>query len=72
MPTLHNILLQIAPPEVPVEPSDLKCPKGTPNARFLKFCKVGTRANFCKKKATKNTLPQMLSCPIYDFAKVPT
>ena len=24
-------------------------PRGHPSARFLKFCKVGTRANYCKK-----------------------
>ena len=34
-----------------VKPSYVKFAKGTPSARFLKFCKVGTRANYCKKKA---------------------
>ena len=62
VPTLHNILLQTAPPKVPVEPSYVKFAKGTPSARFLKFCKVGTRANSCKKKARKNTLAPMPSC----------
>ena len=45
---------------MPVKPSYVKFAKGTPSARFLKFCKVGTRANYCKKKARKNTLaPQI-------------
>ena len=61
---------------MPVEPSYVKFAKGTPSARFLKFCKVGTRANCkkkfckvgtransCKKKARKNTLAQMPSYP---------
>ena len=34
---------------MPVKPSYVKFVKGTPSARFLKFCKVGTRANYCKK-----------------------
>ena len=38
---------------MPVKPSYVKFAKGTPSARFLKFCKVGTRANYCKKKARK-------------------
>ena len=38
---------------MPVEPSYVKFAKGTPSARFLKFNKVGTRANSCKKKARK-------------------
>ena len=42
--------------KVPVEPSYVKFAKGTASARFLKVCKVGTRANSCKKKAKKNTL----------------
>ena len=55
MPTKRNILLQTAPLKVPVKPSYVKFAKGTPSARFLKFCKVGTRANYakCKKKAIK-------------------
>ena len=56
-------LLQTAPLKVPVKPSYVKFAKGTPSARFLKFCKVGTRANYCKKKARKNTLAIMPSCP---------
>ena len=44
---------------MPVKPSYVKFAKGTPSARFLKFCKVGTRANYCKKKARKNTLAAM-------------
>ena len=63
LPTEHNILLQTATPKVPVESSYVKFAKGTHSARFLKFCKVGTRANSCKKKARKNTLPEMPSCP---------
>ena len=57
---------------MPVKPSYVKFAKGTPSTRFLKFCKVGTRANYCKKKARKNTLAPMPSCPNYDFLKVPT
>ena len=38
---------------MPVKPSYVKFGKGTPSARFLKFCKVGTRENSCKKKARK-------------------
>ena len=63
VPILQNILLQTAPLKVPVKPSYVKFAKGTPSARFLKFCKVGTRGNYCKKKARKNTLVPMLSCP---------
>ena len=63
VPTRHNILLQTAPLKVPVEPSYVKFAKRTPSARFLKFCKVGSRSNCCKKKARKNTLAQMSSCP---------
>ena len=61
----QNILLQTfcAPLKVPVKPSYVKFAKGTPSARFLKFCKVGTRGNYCKKKARKNTLAPMPSCP---------
>ena len=53
------------------KPRLLKCPwsramsnlpRGSPSARFLKFCKVGTRENYCKKKAIKNTLAPMPSC----------
>ena len=57
---------------MPVELSYVKFAKGTPSARFLKFCKVKTRANSCKKKARKNTLARMLSCRNYDFLQVPT
>ena len=46
---------------MPVKPSYVKFAKGTPSARFLKFCKVGTRGNSCKKKARKNTLAPMSS-----------
>ena len=46
-------MLQTAPLKVPVKPSYVKFAKGTPSARFLKFCKVGTSANYCKKKARK-------------------
>ena len=48
---------------MPVRPSYVKFARGTPSTRFLKFCKVGTRANYCKKKAKKKTLAPMLSCP---------
>ena len=72
VPTWQNILLQTAPPKVPVKPSYVKFAKGTPSARFLKFCKVGTRGNPCKKKARKNTLAPMPSRPNYDFLQVPT
>ena len=65
-------MLQIAPLKVPVKPSYVKFAKGTPSARFLKFCKVGTRENYCKKKAIENTLAPMPSCLNYDFLKVPT
>ena len=57
---------------MPVKPSYVKFAKGTPSAHFLKFCKVGTRANYCKKKARKNTLAPMPSCPNLDFLKVLT
>ena len=57
---------------MPVKPSYVKFAKGTPSARFLKFCKVGTRENYCKKKARKNTLAPMPSCLDYNFLKVPT
>ena len=53
---------ETAPLKVPVKPSYVKFAKGTPSARFLKFCKVGTRGNYCKKKARKNTLAPMPSC----------
>ena len=46
-------MLQTAPPKVPVKPSYVKFAKGTPSARFLKFCKVGTRENSRKKKTRK-------------------
>ena len=57
---------------MPVKPSYVKFAKATPSARFLKFCKVRTRANYCKKKARKNTLAPMPSCPNKYFLKVPT
>ena len=57
---------------MPVKPSYVKFAKETPSARFLKFCKVGTRGNSCKKKARKNTLAPMPSYPNYNFLKVPT
>ena len=57
---------------MPVKPSYVKFAKGTPSARFLKFCKVGTRGNYCKKKARKNTLAPMPSCSNLHFLKVPT
>ena len=58
---------------MPVKPSYVKFAKGTPSARFLKFCKVGTRENYCKKKARKkNPLAPMPSCPNKDFLEVPT
>ena len=63
VPTSHNILLQTAPPKLPVEARYVNFVKMTPSARFLKFCKVGTRANSGKKKARKNTLAPMPSCP---------
>ena len=72
MPIQQNILLQTAPLKVPVKPSYVKFAKGTPSARFLKFCKVGTRGNYCKKKARKNTLAPMPSCPDLNFLQVPT
>ena len=72
MPTHQNILLQTADLEVPVKPSYVKFAKGTPSARFLKFCKVGTRETYCKKKARKNTLAPIPSCPNYDFLEVRT
>ena len=72
MPTLHNILLQTAAPKVPLSPSYVKFAKGTLSARFLKFCKVATRGNSCKKKATKNTLARMPSCRNCDFLQVAT
>ena len=61
VPTKHNILLQTAPLKVPVEPSYVKFAKGTPSARFLKFCKIKSRSNSCKNKARKNTLARMPS-----------
>ena len=63
VPTLQNILLQTALLKVPGKPSYVKFAKGTPSARFLKFCKVRTRGNSCKKKARNNTLAPMPSCP---------
>ena len=38
---------------MPVKPSYVMFAKGTPSARFLQFCKVGTRANYCKKEGQK-------------------
>ena len=72
MPTLQNILLETAPPKVPVKPRYVKFAKGTPSARFLKFCKVGTRGNSGNKKARNNTLAPMPSCSNYHFLEVPT
>ena len=72
VPTLHNILLQTAAPKVPLSPSYVKFAKGTLSARFLKFCKVATRGNSCKKKATKNTLARMPSCRNCNFLQVAT
>ena len=57
---------------MPVKPSYVKFAKGTPSVRFLKFCKVLTRVNYCKKKVRKNTLAPMRSCPNYNFLEVPT
>ena len=57
---------------MPAKPSYVKFAKGTPSARFLKFCKVGTRGNYCKKKARKNTLAPMPSCSDLNFLQVPT
>ena len=57
---------------MPVKPSYVKFAKRTPSERFLKFYKVGTRNNYCKKKARKNTLAPMLSCRSYNFLQVPT
>ena len=55
---------------MPLKLSYVKFAKGIPSARFLKFCKVGTRENSCKKKAGKNTLAPMPSCTNYDFLEV--
>ena len=57
---------------MPVKPGYVKFAKGTPSARFLKFCKVGTRENYSKKKARKNTLAPMPSYPTLSFLEVPT
>ena len=57
---------------MPVKPSYVKFAKETPSARFLKFCKVGNRGNYCEKKARKNTLAPMPSCLNLNFLKVPT
>ena len=65
-------MLETAPLKVPVKPSYVKFAKGTPSARFLKFCKVKTRGNYCKKKARKNTLALMPSCLNYNFLEMPT
>ena len=65
-------MLQTALLKVPVKPSYVKFAKGTPSASFPKFCKVGTRGNYCKKKARKNTLAPMPSSVNYDFLEVPT
>ena len=46
-------MLQTAPLKVAVKPSYVRFAKRTPSARFLKFFKVGTRENYCKKKARK-------------------
>ena len=37
-----------------VKPSYVKFAKGTPSARFLKFCKVGTRETTAKRRPKKN------------------
>ena len=47
---------------MPVKTSYVKFAKVTPSASFLKFCKVDTRRNYCKKKTRKNTLALMPSC----------
>ena len=57
---------------MPVKPTYVKFANGTPSVRFLKFCKVRTRQNSCKKEAVKNTLERMPSYPNYNFLKVPT
>ena len=53
--------LQTAAPKVPVKPSYVKFGKDTLIAHFLKFCKVATKENSSKKKATKDTLAQIPS-----------
>ena len=55
---------------MPVKPSYVKFAKGTPSARFLKFCKAGTKENYFKKKARKNAVAPMPSRPNYEFLKV--
>ena len=64
--------LQTAPPKVPVKPTYVKFAKETLSGRFLKFCKVATRENSSKKKATKNNLARMPLSPNYHFVKVPS
>ena len=66
MQTWHNILLQTAAPKVPAKPSYGKFGKETLKAHFLKFRKVATKGKSSEKKATKNTLAQMLSPPDYN------
>ena len=72
VPTKHNILLQTAAHKMPVKPSYGKFGKEYLIARVLKFCKVATRLNSCKKKATKNTLAEMPSSPNLYALTVPT
>ena len=38
---------------MPVKPSYVKFAKGTPSARFLKFCKVGTKGKLLQKEGQK-------------------
>ena len=56
-------MLQTAATKVPVKPSYVKFAKETLSACFLKFCKVATMGNSGKKKAAKDPLAQMPSCP---------
>ena len=51
------------PPKCPQSRAMANLPKGTLSVLFLKFCKVATRGNSFKKKATNNTLAQMPSSP---------
>ena len=55
-------LLQTAAPKMPVKTSYVEFAKETLSRRFLKFCKVATSGNSCKKKATKNTLARTPTC----------
>ena len=38
---------------MPVKPSYVKFAKGTPSARFLKFCKVGNQGKLLQKEGKK-------------------